>query len=57
MFDSEHYLIFNSKKSLAIKCGNKMTGTEYVLLGQIKINWVDIVKHFTLTHQLIVMTV
>ena len=25
-----------------------MTGTEYVLLGQNKINWVDIVKHFTL---------
>ena len=44
-FATEHYLIFNSKKSFAIKYGNEVIGTEYVLLGQSKINWVDSVKH------------
>ena len=44
-FAAEHYLVFNSKKTLAIKYGNEMIGTEYVLLGQNKINWVDSVKH------------
>ena len=43
-FAAEHYLIFNSKKSLAIKFGNEVSGTEYVLLAQNKINW-DSVKH------------
>ena len=28
-FAAEHYLIFNSKKSLAIKYGNEVIGTEY----------------------------
>ena len=32
-FAAEHYLIFNSKKSLAIKYGNNVIDTEYVLLG------------------------
>ena len=32
-------------KSLAIKYGNEVIDTEYVLLGQNKINWVDSVKH------------
>ena len=44
-FAAEDYLIFNSKKSLAIKYGNEVIGTEYVLLGQNIINWVDSVKH------------
>ena len=39
------YLIFNSKKSLAIKYGKEVNDTEYVLLGQNRINWVDSVKH------------
>ena len=37
-FAAEHHLIFNSKKSLAIKYGNEVYDTEYVLLGQNKIN-------------------
>ena len=41
-FAAEHYLVFNSKKSLAIKYGNEVIGTEYILLLQININWVDI---------------
>ena len=44
-FAAEHYLIFNSKKSLAIKYGKEVNDTEYVLLGQNRINWVDSVKH------------
>ena len=44
-FAAEHYLIFNSKKSLAIKYGKEVNNTEYVLLGQNRINWVDSVKH------------
>ena len=43
-FAAEHYLIFNSKKSLAIKYGKEVNDTEYVLLGQNRINWVDSVK-------------
>ena len=43
-FAAEHYLIF-SKKSLAIKYGNKVNGIDYVLLRLNKINWVDSVKH------------
>ena len=43
-FAAEHYLIFNSKKSLAIKYGKEVNGTEYVLLGQNRINWVDSVQ-------------
>ena len=35
-FAAEHYLIFNSKKFLAIKYGNEVIGTEYILLGQNK---------------------
>ena len=37
-FAAEHYLIFNSKKSLAIKYGKEVNNTEYVLLGQNRIN-------------------
>ena len=37
-------MIFNSKKSLAIKYGKEVNDTEYVLLGQSRINWVDSVK-------------
>ena len=44
-FAAEHYLIFNSKRSLAIKYGKEMNNTEYVLLGQNRINWVDSVKY------------
>ena len=44
-FAAEHYLIFNSKKSLAIKYGKEVNNTEYVLLGQDRINWVDSVRH------------
>ena len=44
-FAAEHYLIFNSKKSLAIKYGKEVNDTEYVLLGQNRINWVDSVRH------------
>ena len=44
-FAAEHYLIFNSKKSHAIKYGKEVNDTEYVLLGQNGINWVDTVKH------------
>ena len=33
-FAAKHYLIFNGKKSLAIKYGNEVNDTEYVLLGQ-----------------------
>ena len=47
-FAAEHYLIFNSKKSLAIKYGKEVNDTEYVLLGQNRINWVDSVKHLQL---------
>ena len=32
-FAAKHYLIFNSKKSLAIKYGKEVNDTEYVLLG------------------------
>ena len=32
-------------KSLANKYGNEVNDTEYVLLGQNRINWVDSVKH------------
>ena len=39
------YWLFNSKKSLAIKYGKEVNDTEYVLLGQNRINWVDSVKH------------
>ena len=42
---AEHYLIFNSKKPLAFMYGNEVNGTEYVLLGQNKINLVDCVKY------------
>ena len=59
-FAAEHYLIFNSKKSLAIKYGKEVNDTEYVLLGQNKINWVDSVKHLAITltrNYLIVLTV
>ena len=45
IFAAEHYLIFNSKKSLAIKYGKEVNDTEYVLLGQNRINWDDSVKH------------
>ena len=31
---AEHYLIFNSKESLAIKYRKEVNNTEYVLLGQ-----------------------
>ena len=44
-FAAEHYLIFNSKKSLAIKHRKEVSHTEYVLLGQNIINWVVSVKH------------
>ena len=35
----------NTKKSFAIKYGKEVNDTEYVLLGQNRINWVDSVKH------------
>ena len=38
-FAAEHYLIFNSKKTLAIKYEKEVNNTEYVLLGQNKINF------------------
>ena len=44
-FAAKHYLIFNSKKSVAIKYRKEVNDTEYVLLGQNIINWVDSVKH------------
>ena len=44
-FAAEHYLIFNSKRSLAIKYGKEVNYTAYVLLGQNRINWVDSVRH------------
>ena len=44
-FAAELDLIFNSKKSLAIKYGKEMNDTEYVLLGHNKINLVDSEKH------------
>ena len=44
-FAEEHYLIFNSKKSLTIKYGKEVNNTEYVLLGHNRINWVDSVRH------------
>ena len=44
-FAAKHYLIFNSKKSLAIKYGKEVNDTEYVLLGQTRINWVNSVRH------------
>ena len=44
-FAAEHYLIFNSNKSLAIKNGNEVNNTEYVLLSENIINWVDSVRH------------
>ena len=44
-FAAEHYLIFNSKKSLAIKYGKEVNNTEYVLLGQNTINLVESVRH------------
>ena len=44
-FAAEHYLIFNSKKSLAIKYGKEVNDTKYVLLGQNRINWVDSLRH------------
>ena len=57
-FVAEHYLIFNSKKSLAIKYGKQVNNTEYVLLGENRINWVKSMREFTLTHNyLIVLTV
>ena len=45
-FAAQHCLIFNNKKSLAIKYGNEVNDTEYLLLSQNRINWVDNVKHF-----------
>ena len=45
-FAAEHYLIFISKKSLSMYYGQKVNNTEYVLLGQNTINWIDSVKHF-----------
>ena len=44
-FAAKHYLIFNSKKYHAIKYGKEVRDTEYVLLGQNRINWVDSVRH------------
>ena len=44
-FAAEHYLIFNSKKSLATKYRKEVNDTEYVLLDQNRINWVDSVRH------------
>ena len=43
-FAAEHYLILNSKKSLAIKYRKEVNHTEHVLLGHNRINWVDCVK-------------
>ena len=36
-FAAEHYLIFNSKKSFAIKYGKEVNDTKYVLLDKIKV--------------------
>ena len=44
-FAAKHYLIFNSKKSLAIKYGKKVNDTECNQLCQNRINWVNSVKH------------
>ena len=37
-FAAEYYLIFNCKNSLAIKYGREVNDTEYVLIGQNRIN-------------------
>jgi hypothetical protein len=44
-FALEYDLIFNTKKSLAIKYGDCVSNTEHVFLGDDTIKWVDNVRH------------